>query len=200
MKSLVRKIATILAVASSVTLLHAQARTAVFGRTEIQFSQNFTSFVGALGGSLSDLNLVTLPSSNLILPVTAGAFNPTTAIGEVEHASGFTICGGGKAIRLENLTVDTTNGMAPVVTAVFVFNNTVLGRMPLFNVQYPSGVTLPLQTNAGVLQVSGLKLSLAPIAAASLNSIFGITAIPAGLNAGTASVYVVFAPLPGGAL
>ena len=199
MKS-INKAAVVLTIAAASTSLPAQVRTAIFGRTTVQFSQTFTSFVGALGGSLNDLNLVALPTTNLVLPVTAGAFNPQTAIGEVEHASGFTIEGGGKAIRLENLTIDTTNGMAPVVTAVFVFNNTVLGRMPLFNVQYPAGLTLPLQTSVGVLQVNGLKLTLAPIAAGSLNSIFGITAIPAGLNAGTASTYIVFAPQPDGSL
>lgn len=200
MTSLFRKFAIVLTVAASAVALPAQVRTAVYGRTTLQFSTTFTSTVTSLSGSILDLELNPLASSNLVLPVTAGAFNPQTAVGEVEHSSGFTLSGGGKAIRIENLIIDTTNGTAPVVTAVIVFNNVVLGRIPLFNVQYPSGLTLPLQTTEGVLQVSGLKLTLAPIGAATLNSVFGITVIPAGLNAGTASIYVVFAPLPDGTL
>jgi hypothetical protein len=199
MKSLVQKIVIVLTVAATSATLHAQVRTAVFGRTTIQFSQSFTSLVGALNGSLSDLNMVPLSANSVVVPVSAGAINPGTGVGEVDHSSGFILTGGGKTIRLENFIVDTTNPV-PTVSADFVFNGTVIGRLPLFNVAYPSSLTLPLPVTVGVLQVNGLKLSLAPGAASALNTIFNIRTIPAGLDAGTASIYAVFAPLPGGSL
>ena len=201
MKLLVSKIAVVLTLAASTAVLHAQqVRTAVFGRTTLSFNSTFTSAVSSLGGEIEDLDLNPITGTSILLPVKAGALNPETAIGEVEHSSGFTLTGGGKAIRLENFIVDTTSGTAPVVTAVIIFNNTVLGRITLFNVLYPAGLSLPLQTTAGVLQVNGLTLSLAPVAATTLNSLFGINAIPANLSVGTASLYVVLAPLPNGTL
>lgn len=199
MKALFSRVAVVLTLVTSSALSQTQVRTAVFGRTTIQFSSTFTTTVASLGGSLSDLTSSPLSALSVTLPVTTGALNPNTAVGEVEHSSGFTITGGGKVVRLENFIIDTT-GAVPVITAVFVLNDTVLGRMPLFNVAYPSGVTLPLTTTAGVLQLAGLKLSLSSAAATTLNGAFNINGVQSGLDVGTGSIYVVFAPLTDGSL
>lgn len=193
------KIAVVLTIASTSVVGQAQVRSAVFGRTTVQLSQSFSSTVANLGGSLADLNLVPLVNNAFTAPVKAGVFNPSTGAGELEHSAGFAITGGGKAVRLENFIFDSSNG-APVISAVYVFNDAVIGRFPLFNITFPSNLSLPLPVTVGVLQVSGLGLTLAPAAATELNMLFGLKVVPAGLDAGTANVYAVFSPLADGSL
>jgi hypothetical protein len=166
-----------------------------FGRTTVQFSSNFASSLQGLGVVVTDLKNNPLQNNAITLRATGGAVDLTTSAGEVEHTGGLLFNASGTIIRVQNLVIDTSNPAAPVITAAFVVNDHFVTRLPVFNIQPPAGFTLPLQLQSGVFQENGLILTLAPATATALNNVFGAPVMQAGANIGTASAYVVFAPV-----
>ncbi len=164
-----------------------------FGRTTVQLSGSFASFIQSTGAVLTDLQGNPLQNNSFTLRAVAGAFDLTTSVGEVEHTGGLLINAAGVTARIENLTLDTTNAAAPAITAQVIYNDHFVGRIALFAVAPPAGFALPLVPQAGVLQVNNLGLSLAAPAATTLSALFG-TQIPAGTAIGTANVYAVLSP------
>jgi hypothetical protein len=99
---------------------------------------------------------------------------------------------GGMVIRLQNLTIDTSDVSWPVISAEFIFNDHFYLRLPLFSIQPPTSFSLPLQPQSGAFQQNGLILTLAPAAALALNNLFGGQYLQAGANVGIANAYVMF--------
>jgi hypothetical protein len=94
---------------------------------------------------------------------------------------------------VQNFIIDTSNPTSPVITAVFIANNHFAGRLAVFNLVPPAGFSLPLQPQAGVLQVNGLGVSLAAATANAINSLLGGQYLTPGTAIGTADAYLVFA-------
>jgi len=64
---------------------------------------------------------------------------------------------------------------------------------PLFNLQLPAGLSLPLKPSAeGVLHLKGVGVTLTSAAAAAVTGVCQTNALAAGFEIGTANVYVVF--------
>jgi hypothetical protein len=166
-----------------------------FGRTTIQLNPGFLNSVQAQGATITDLHGNAIQNNSLTLRATGGAVDLTTSAGEVEHTGGQLINAAGTILRIQNLTLDTTNPTAPIVTAEFIVNDHFVSRMALYNVQPPAGATLPLQPQNGVLQVNGLGLTLASATASAINTALGGQYAQAGTPIGTANVYVVFSPV-----
>ena len=179
---------------AATSLLPAQTRTIGYGRTVVQLSAPFLQQFASLGAVITDLSSQPLVNGTSTFRVTEGAIDLQTAAGEVEHSGGYLVVAGGTTIRIQNLTLDSSNPQAPVLTALFVVNDKFVGRIALFNLQVPAGLTLPLQPVAGVEQINGFTLFLAPAAATEINAIFGGPAVQAGTNLGTANVYTVLEP------
>ncbi len=190
MKSLV-----LVGVVTVLSLLHvpawAQARTIVYGRTNIQFSGSFQQGLASLGATVTDLSGNALKDGSTLFRATTGVIDLQTAVGEVVHAGGYIVSAGGTTITIQNLILDTTNPAGPVFTGVFSINSTVQGRFPVFSPQPPAGFSLPLQPQQGTAQINGFSLTLAPAAASIINGVFGAEVLPAGTAIGTADVYTV---------
>ena len=165
-----------------------------FGRTTVQLGSSFLNSIQGLGAVITDLRGNPLQNNAFTIRAVAGAFDLTNAAGEVEHTGGLLINAAGTVLRIQNLTLDTSNPSGPVITAEFIVSDHFVSRMALFNVQPPAGFSLPLQLQAGVLQVNGLVLTLAPATATALNTVFQAQVVQAGTNIGTANTYVVFSP------
>lgn len=165
-----------------------------FGRTTVQLGSSFLNSIQGLGAVITDLRGNPLQNNAFTIRAVAGAFDLTNAAGEVEHTGGLLINAAGTVLRIQNLTLDTSNPSGPVITAEFIVSDHFVSRMALFNVQPPAGFSLPLQLQAGVLQVNGLVLTLAPATATALNTVFQAQVVQAGTNIGTANIYVVFSP------
>jgi hypothetical protein len=166
-----------------------------FGRTTIQLNPGFLNSVQALGASITDLHGNAIQNSSITFRATGGALDLTTSAGEVEHTGGLLINAAGTILRIQNLTFDSSNPAAPIVTAEFIVNDHFVARMALYNVQPPAGATLPLQPQNGVLQVNGLGLTLASATASAINAVLGGQYVQAGTPIGTANVYLVFSPV-----
>jgi hypothetical protein len=198
MKRSLSKVTLLFALACTPSLVHAQSPSQTpsvdFGRTTVQFSSSFLNSIQGLGAVITDLHSNALQDNSFTVRATGGAVDLTTSAGEVQHAGGLLVNAAGTIIRIQNFTLDTTNPTNPVITADYIVNDHFATRIALFNVQPPPTQTLPLQLQAGVLQVNGMVLTLAPAAASTLNTIFGGPVVQAGTNIGTANVYVVFSP------
>jgi hypothetical protein len=165
-----------------------------FGRTTVQLGAGFVNTIQGLGAVITDLHNNALQNNAFTVRATGGALDLATSAGEIEHTGGLLINAAGSMIRIQNLTLDTSNPTIPVVTAEFIFNDHFVSRMALFNVQPPAGLTLPLQPQSGVLQVNGLGLTLASATASAINTVLGAPFVQAGTPIGTANAYVVFSP------
>ena len=96
-------------------------------------------------------------------------------------------------MELSSPVIDTTNRTVPVITVLVVVNGAVVGRMPLFALVTPAGLSTPYPINAGTVQLTGIQLNLTSQIANELNALLGANVIPAGFPAGTESQYTVFA-------
>jgi hypothetical protein len=198
MKRSLSKAALFFALACTPSIVHGQTPSQTpsvdFGRTTLQLSSTFVNSIQGLGAVITDLHNNPLQNNAVTFRATAGALDLTTSAGEIEHTGGLLINANGTIIRIENLTLDTSNPTALAITAEFIVSDHFTSRIALFNVQPPAGLSLPLQLQSGVLQVNGLILTLAPATASALNSLFGGPVVQAGTNIGTANTYVVFSP------
>jgi hypothetical protein len=198
MKRSLSKVTLLFALACTASFVQAQTPSQTpsvdFGRTTVQLSTSFVTSIQGLGAVITDLHNNPLQDNAFTVRATGGALDLTTSAGEVEHTGGLLVNAAGTIIRIQNLTLDTSNPTNLVITAAFIVNDHFAARLALFNVQPPAGLTLPLQLQAGVLQVNGLVLTLAPATASALNTVLGGQYVQAGTNIGTANAYVVFSP------
>jgi hypothetical protein len=192
MKTLLRTFSVAAAMALVSVALPAQTRTIVYGRTTISTSY-FLQYVSSFNVTVTDLGGNPVQNSATTFPVTEGAIDLQTAAGEVTHSGGYVLRGNGNSVRIENLVLDTTTPAMPVMTAIFVVNDKLVGRLPLYQVTLPAGISVPLQPQAGTEQINGFSLTLTRAAATLLNNALIITepVLQPGTAAGTADVYTI---------
>ncbi|MEY4730874.1 MAG: hypothetical protein RL020_2032 [Pseudomonadota bacterium] len=117
-------------------------------------------------------------------PITAGEADLGTVKAEIDHAGGLSLTGGGKVVQLTSFIIDLT-GTAPVLTGLVTVNDSLLGRVPLFDLNLAqSNVSAKDQ----LLKVKNVAVTLTDKAAAALNGVFGITALARGFPIGIAAV------------
>ncbi len=199
MKTLFGKLVVVLAVAGASAAAHAQQQTqnVAFGRTTVTMSQAFLDSLTRSGATLTDLN-----SGNMItaagttLTAVGGALNTSSKAGEIMHSGGYLLSGAGQAVRVQDFIIDTTNTSHPVISALFVVNDTVYGRVVLFDLQATSSFTFTAMPGSGVANLSGISVTIDAAGASALNSIFGGQVTSAGTPVGTETQFVVFAATP----
>lgn len=122
-------------------------------------------------------------------PITGGRLDAANAKGEVPHAGGLKLTRGGTQVIISDFIIDTASG-APKLTGIITANGSIVGRIPLFNLQLPA-LALPLTLPPGpeVLLIEGSKVTLTQEAATALNGVFATNAFAGGVNVGIASVY-----------
>jgi hypothetical protein len=198
MKRSLTKATLLFVLACMPLIVHAQSPSQTpsvdFGRTTVQLSTSFLNSIQGLGAVITDLKNNPLQNNSFTVRATGGSLDLTTSAGEIQHTGGLLINAAGTMIRIQNLTLDTSNPTNLVITADYIVNDHFASRIALFNVQPPAGLTLPLQLQSGVLQVNGLVLALAPATASAINTVLGGQYVQAGANIGTANAYVVFSP------
>lgn len=190
MKKLLALISAVVLTASA----FAQTVTASGAATTVRFSNDFVGAARAL-----NLHVSALQDSSIFgwrgrffanFPITDGELDLQTARGEISHKGGLQIATGQTEVKLRSFVIDTT-GDAPVLTGLVVVNDSLVDRVPLFDIALPSGFSVPIRPQRGTIFIRDAKLTLTDDAAGALNSIFGVTAFAEGLNIGDANVLVV---------
>lgn len=152
-----------------------------------------------LVGALTSLNVAVAPTYPAKLkrgearfPIPAGELDLGTLKGEVAHNGGLSLRAGGTTVDLSSYVIDTTSA-TPVLTGLVKVNDSVIGRVPLFDLSLPSApVVRGLHSRAGSLQLDDVQLTLTDEAAAALNAVFAVTAFAEGIPIGTARVSTYF--------
>jgi hypothetical protein len=91
---------------------------------------------------------------------------------------------GATRVELSSFAIEIEAG-GSLLTGLAVVNDTLVGRIPLFDLDL-SGAGLGL--NGNILKVDAVAATLNEDAANALNGIFGVTAFQKGLPIGTADV------------
>lgn len=161
------------------------------GITQVKLSNAFVNALTALKVVPGTVNPTELKEGVASFPVSGGAIDLQSAKGEIAHSGGLSLSKGGTTVTLQSFTIDTVAG-SPVLTGLVSVNGTLVGRLPLFDLSLPSGLTLPLKPVAGVrLNLFSVGVSLSDAAAGALNSIFKTSAFAGGLKIGTASAFTI---------
>jgi hypothetical protein len=164
------------------------------GKTSVALSKSLLNALSSLGVTPGKISPSTLVKGVITFPITGGAFDADTAKGQIIHSGGLTLTAGGTQVDLESFIIDTT-GSSPVLTGIAVVNGALVGRLTLFNLQLPSGITLPLQPVDGVLvDVNPVGVTLTSSAASTLNTVFGVTAFTGGFDIGNANLQAFIVP------
>jgi hypothetical protein len=162
------------------------------GRTTVTLAESFVSALSSLGVTPGTVTPTELRGAKVNFPITGGAIDLETGDGQILHSGGLTLTAGNNEVKLQSFIIDTT-GAQPVITGLVVVNGKLVGRLSLFNLTPPSGVSLPLKPSYGVLETKGIGVTLTAGAAAALNEVFGIKALAGGLDIGTADGFAILA-------
>ena len=159
------------------------------GYTLVELLPGFVDALTSLQIAPSKNLPATLYQRIAFFPITGGRLDAANAKGEVPHSGGLKLTRGATQVIISDFIIDTASS-APKLTGIVTANGSIVGRIPLFNLQLPA-LTLPLTLPPGpeVLLIEGSKVTLTQEAATALNGVFATTAFAAGFNVGIASVY-----------
>lgn len=196
MRFLLKKLAFAAVVLATTSMLPAQqVRSIVSGRTAMQLNTNFVQSMEALGANFTDLGLATLRNGSITFPIVAGSVDLNTVAGELQHKGGLVIQADEQTIELLDWKLDIT-GSQPTISVLFVVNGSITGRFPLFLVQPPVDLALPLQPQGGVILIKQASLFLSQAGASTFNNLFGLSGdqqLQAYAPVGNIDVYAVLA-------
>jgi len=167
-----------------------KTETIAAGRTTVVLAGSFLSGLGSLDVTAATVGPATLHNGTVNFPVTGGAIHLDTAVSQILHSGGLTLTGGQTRITLQSFIIDTTG--APVITGLVSVDEELLGRLPLFDLALPSGITLPLRPHDARIILKGVGVTVDSTAAGALNSVFHISAFEGGFGIGTATVIIDF--------
>ena len=178
-----------LSMLASANLVSAQkTETIEGGRTTVALASSFLSALGSLDVTPDTVGPTRLHNGSVNFPVTGGAIDVDTAVSQILHSGGLTLTAGQTQVTLQSFIIDTTG--SPVITGLVSADGKLLGRLPLFDLALPSGITLPLKLHDGRIILRGVGVTLDGTAAGALNSVFHVTAFEAGFTIGTARVTI----------
>ena len=159
------------------------------GYTLVELLPGFVDALTSLQIAPSKNLPATLYQRIAYFPITGGRLDAASAKGEVPHSGGLKLTRGATQVIISDFIIDTASA-APRLTGIVTANGSIVGRIPLFNLQLPA-LTLPLTLPPGpeVLLIEGSKVTLTQEVATALNGVFGTNAFVGGFNVGIASVY-----------
>jgi hypothetical protein len=154
------------------------------GYTAVKLDAGFTGALSSLGVSLGTLPKSGVYQGQAYFPIVSGAL-------DFANAKGLTLTAGGTRAELSDFVIDTF-GATPVLTGLVVVNDSIVGRIPLFDLTLPPGFAVPLTADRGrFITLSSVGVKLNPTAATALNGVFKVTAFAGGFTIGTAKVQTV---------
>ena len=157
------------------------------GRTTVNLSNDFVNTLVTNGITPNDIKPGNLKGAVASFPIPRYGggldFGAVPPIGDIFHAGGLTLTGLGTEVKLFNFIIDTDTGK---LTGLVAANDSVVARVPLFNLDFSAAEIKALGTRILIRNV-GLKLT--DEAAAALNSLFA-PVFSGGFDIGVAKVYL----------
>jgi hypothetical protein len=190
--SLAAPIVAFAMLASADNALAQKTETIEGGRTTVTLASSFVSALDSLGVTPGTVSPTRLHNGAVDFPVTGGAIDLDTAASQILHSGGLTLTAGQTKVTLQSFIIDTTS--SPVITGLVSVDGKLLGRLPLFDLALPSGITVPLKAHDGQIILKGVGVTLDSTAGGALNGVFHVSAFTGGFGIGTATVII---DLPG---
>jgi hypothetical protein len=158
------------------------------GRTSVKLDRGFLAALQSLSvrpGIIEPGRLVNRHGNTFaIFGITTGVVDLKPLKAEIAHEGGLTLTAGATRVELSSFLIDLT-GSRPVLSGLVVVNDTLVGRLPLFDLNLGSA---KIENLHDYLRVGDVGASLSAEAASALNSVFKINALKAGLPIGVAKV------------
>ncbi len=164
----------------------------VGGSTKVTLSSEFVNALVSLKVTPGVVSKGKLRRGIASFPITSGAGDLGTIKLEVNHQGGLSLTGGSTIVELTDFSI-TNLGDKPILTGLVKANDSLVGRIPLFNLALSGNPTVrPIVGNHSnqltQVELKNVNVTLSQEAANALNSVFNVTAFQAGLNIGTAAV------------
>lgn len=161
------------------------------GDTSVTLSSEFLGALGSLGVSASPSFPASIRNGKARFPIPAGEIDAASYKGEIVHSGGLNLAAGGLTVNISSFVIDTT-GSTPVLTGLAKVNDSVVGRIALFDLALNAAPNVQSFGRYGLLRIDNVGVTLNAEAAATLNEVFGVTAFTAGIPIGTARVNTGF--------
>ncbi len=165
--------------------------TTLGGDTRVELSADFLNTLGSLGVSASSTYPARLRGAQARFPIPTGEVDLGSLKGEIVHGGGLNLTAGDLTVNISSFVIDTT-GDAPVLTGLVKANDSLVGRIELFDLALGAAPQVQRNPLFGTLRIEDVAVTLTDEAAAALNDAFGVTAFAEGIPIGTARVSTYF--------
>jgi hypothetical protein len=130
--------------------------------------------------------------TSVAFSIVGGIFDPVASIAEILHRGGVILSTDDAEVVLSNFIIDLTDSDAPVLTGLVTENGSLVGRVPLFNLDLADSTT---SLSRVVLKISDITLTLTDEAASALNSAFEVDAFAVDNPVGEADIIAILRSL-----
>jgi hypothetical protein len=159
----------------------------VGGKTSVTLSRDFVNALTTLKVTPGTIGGARLKQGVASFPIVSGAGDLGTVKLEVNHRGGLSLKAGSTIVELTDYAITNLDGK-PVLTGLVKANDSLVGRIPLFNLALTEGPKATSVHGNTQIDLKGVGVTLAKPAADALNGVFKVTAFKEGLNIGTAKV------------
>jgi hypothetical protein len=185
--TMLSEIVTTAVLSSSLPAIAAPSADFVGGKTSVTLSSDFVNALTTLKVTPGTVGSARLKQGVASFPIVSGAGDLGTVKLEVNHRGGLSLKAGSTIVELTDYSITNFDGK-PVLTGLVKANDSLVGRIPLFNLSLTEGPKATTAHNSTQIQLNGVGVKLAKPAADALNGVFKVTAFKEGLNIGTAKV------------
>lgn len=161
------------------------------GDTRVTLSSTFLGALDSLGVAASPSFPASIRNGKARFPIPTGEIDAASFKGEIVHNGGLNLRAGDLTVNISSFVIDTT-GSAPVLTGLVKANDSLVGRIVLFDLALGAAPVVQSNGRYGSLRINDVAVTLNAEAAAALNGAFGVTAFTAGIPIGTARVNTYF--------
>lgn len=156
------------------------------GFTSVRLSSDFVGALGALEIAPSRIFPGRIIGGTAVFPITSGNLEADNLRGEILHSGGLKLTKNDTTVKLQSFIIDTT-GESIVLTGLVSANGTVVGRIPLFDLQLTNNLE-NWRVNLRRFRLNNVFITLRPEAANALNAVFETDAFVPGFSIGTGFV------------
>lgn len=126
--------------------------------------------------------------ARVVYPIPTGELDAEGPRLEVLHSGGLTLSAGQVRVALTSFIIENLNG-APRLTGIVKVNDTILGRVPLFDLALTQAPALTPNGAVTRIELDLVAVTLSAEAAEALNEAFGLSGVfTEGFPVGTARV------------